>query len=64
MVEEVPEIKDRIEVIFEDIANQGIKEKYGLLTPPVIIMNDSIYLEGHVPVIKKLSREILEKLKF
>ena len=62
MIEEVPGIKDRIEVIFEDIATQGIREKYGLLTPPVIIMNDSIYLEGHVPVIKKLSREILDQL--
>ncbi len=62
MLEEVPRIKERIEVIFEDIATQGIKEKYGSLTPPVIIMNDSIYLEGHVPVIKKLSREILDQL--
>ena len=62
MLAEVPRIKDRIEVIFEDIATEGIREKYGLLTPPVIIMNDSIYLEGHVPVIKKLSRDILEQL--
>ncbi len=62
MLEEVPRIKERIEVIFEDIATQGVREKYGEITPPVIIMNDSIYLEGHVPVIKKLSREILDQL--
>ena len=62
MIEEVPGLKDRIEVIFEDISTQGIRDKYGQLTPPVIIMNDSIYLEGHVPVIKKLSRAILDQL--
>ncbi len=62
MIEEVPGLKERIEVIFEDISKQAIREKYGQLTPPVIIMNDSIYLEGHVPVIKKLSRTILNQL--
>jgi len=62
MVKEVPGLKDKIEVIYENIFKKEIIEKYGKLIPPVIIINDSIYLEGHVPVIKKLSRTILEEL--
>jgi hypothetical protein len=63
MLAEVPNIKENIKVIYEDIRDERIMKKFGDHTPPVIIINDSIYLEGHVPVIKKLSKKILEELR-
>ena len=62
MVEEVPGLRENIEVIFENVLSKRIIDKYGERNPPVIIINNSIYLEGHVPVIKKLSRAILKEL--
>ena len=62
MVQEVPGLKDKVEISFENIASNNIIEKYGVLTPPVIIINNSVYLEGHVPVIKRLSKTLLDLL--
>ncbi len=62
MLEDVPKIKENIELIYEDITSDEVIEKYGVLIPPVIVINNSIYLEGHVPIIKKLGREILNLL--
>ena len=62
MLEEVPVIKEKIEVIYDNIASIQIIEKFGELDAPVIIINNSIYSEGHVPIIKKLSRTILDLL--
>ena len=62
MLEEVPVIGDNIEVFYEDITSDKIIEKYGVRVPPVIVINSYIYSEGHVPVIKKLGRKILNLL--
>ena len=62
MLEDVPAIRENIEILYEDITSEKIIEKYGIRVPPVIIINNSIYSEGHVPVIKKLGRKILNLL--
>ncbi|MFX1258029.1 MAG: thioredoxin family protein [Promethearchaeota archaeon] len=64
ILEKVPIIKKNVKVIYDDITSDKIIEKYGLLTPPVIIINDLIYSEGHVPIIKKLGSEILNLLNY
>ncbi|MFX1394750.1 MAG: thioredoxin family protein [Promethearchaeota archaeon] len=64
MIEEVPAIRENIEIFYEDITSEKVIEKYGVLVPPVIIINNAIYSEGHVPVIKKLGREILNMLNY
>lgn len=62
MLEAVPVIKEKIEVIYDNIASIQIIEKFGELDAPVVVINNSIYSEGHVPIIKKLSRAILDLL--
>jgi hypothetical protein len=54
----IPEFKEKIEVSYEDIyLNDNIK-KYGELTPPAIVIANQILTEGHVPIMKKLARDL------
>ena len=54
----VPEFKDKIDVSYEDIYSPENIEKYGELTPPVITINNHVLTIGHVPIMKKLAREL------
>ncbi len=63
MLEEFPELKNNIEIMYQDVESKEITEKFGLLERPVVILNDTIFSEGHVPILKKLSREIITLLK-
>ena len=63
MMEEISEFKDKVEIIYEDIFSKSLTDKYGELKEPVIIVNDIIFSQEHVPIMKKLSRRLLELLK-
>ena len=60
MLEELPEIKENVELDYENVYEAEMIDKYGDLMPPVVIINENIFSEGHVPIIKKLSRELLK----
>jgi len=62
MIEAIAEFKDKVEIIYKNIASKEVIDKYGSLERPVVIINDRIFSEGHVPIIKKLSRELLKIL--
>lgn len=63
MLETFPDFKEKIEIQYWDISSNQIIKKYGELTAPVVILNDSVFSEGHVPIIKKLCREIIDSLE-
>lgn len=48
---------------YEDIESLDNKKKYGHLTPPAIIIEDRVIIEGHVPIMKKLARDLYELIK-
>ncbi|MFW9972361.1 MAG: thioredoxin family protein [Candidatus Odinarchaeota archaeon] len=54
----IPEFKEKIEVSYEDIYLSDNIKRYGELTPPAIIIEDHILIEGHVPIMKKLARDL------
>ena len=58
MFTSVPEFKDKINVSYEDIYSPDNIKKYGNLLPPVIAIDDHVLVEGHVPIIKKLARDL------
>ena len=63
MLEAFPEFKEHIEIRYKNIDSDEIIDRYGKLTAPVVILNDSIFSEGHVPIIKRLCRQILDSIK-
>ena len=62
MMEAFAEFKDNVEIIYNDTASKEVIDKFGSLERPVVIINDRIFSEGHVPIIKKLSRELFKIL--
>ena len=63
MFARIPEFKEKIEVSYEDIYSDDTKKKHGVLIPPTIIIEDNILIEGHVPIMKKLARDLFRLLK-
>ncbi|TFG12602.1 MAG: hypothetical protein EU535_06060 [Promethearchaeota archaeon] len=63
MLEAFPEFKERIEIRYKNIDSDDVIERYGKLTAPVVILNNIIFSEGHVPIIKRLCRQILDSTK-
>ncbi|MFX1390832.1 MAG: thioredoxin family protein [Promethearchaeota archaeon] len=59
----IPELKEKIEVNYEDIESTDIVKNRGIITPPAIIINDNILIEGHVPIMKKLARDLLQLIE-
>jgi len=60
MLEAFPEFKERIEIRYKNIDSDDVIKRYGKLIAPVVILNDIIFSEGHVPIIKRLCRQILD----
>ncbi len=60
---EIPEFKQKIDVCFEDIDKIDVKHKYGAVNPPAIIIQKRILFEGHVPIMKKLARELYQLIE-
>lgn len=63
MLEAFPDFKEKIEIQYLDISSDLVLKKYGELTAPVVLINDIIFSEGHVPIIKKLCREIMDSIR-
>jgi hypothetical protein len=55
-------LKDKVEIIYKDVTSKDVVEKYGNLEPPVVFINGILFTKGHVPIIKKLGKKILEML--
>ena len=62
MIQEFPEFKDKVDLKFNDVTSKETRDKYGELNPPVIFIDEKIFSEGHVPIIKKLKQSILKSL--
>ena len=58
MFASIAKFKEKIEVSYEDVYSNDAKKKYGDLIPPTIIMEDHVLVEGHVPIMKKLARDL------
>lgn len=63
MLEAFPDFRNELDIQYSDVSSDKIIKKYGELTAPVIILNDLIFSEGHVPIIKKLCRKIVDSMK-
>ena len=63
MLEAFPDFKNELDIQYSDVSSDKIIKKYGELTAPVVILNDIIFSEGHVPIIKKLCRKIVDSMK-
>jgi hypothetical protein len=63
MFASIEEFKEKIEVSYEDIYSNDIKNKYGDLIPPAIIVENKILMEGHVPIMKKLARDLFKLIE-
>ena len=63
MLKSFPNFRNELEIQYIDVSSDKIIKKYGELTAPVIILNDIIFSEGHVPIIKKLCRKIIDSMK-
>ena len=63
MIEALPDFKDNIELQYISNSAEELETEYGKFERPAVIINDSIFSQGHVPIIKKLCREVLELLK-
>ena len=63
MVDAFPEFGDQVDIRFiEDSPNEAENEHRDFQRP-VIVINGTIFSHGHVPIIKKLSREVIGILK-
>ena len=62
MLEAFPDFRKKIEIQYWNIDSEEIIKKYGDLTAPVVILNDNVFSEGHVPIIKRLCRTILDSM--
>ncbi len=60
MFSSIPEFEQKIEVSYEDVYLSDSIKKYGNLTPPAIIIDDQVLTEGHVPIMKKLARDLFK----
>ncbi len=63
MLKSFPTFRHELEIQYIDVSSDKIIKKYGELTAPVVILNDIIFSEGHVPIIKKLCRKIIDSMK-
>ena len=62
MLEAFPDFRNELDIQYSDVNSDKIVEKYGELKAPVVILNDIIFSEGHVPIIKKLCRKIVDSM--
>lgn len=63
MFASIPEFKEKLGVSYEDVYSELNIKRYGDLIPPVIIIEDRILTEGHLPIIKKLALELFNLIE-
>ena len=59
MIQNIPDLKNAIKIEYKNIFLKETVERFGEMTPPVVMINSRIFSEGHVPIIKKLSGELI-----
>ena len=59
MMEAFPEFKVNVEVQYIEDPLDASQIEYKDYQRPLVIVNDEIFSHGHVPIIKKLSREVM-----
>ncbi|MFX0077113.1 MAG: thioredoxin family protein [Candidatus Hermodarchaeota archaeon] len=62
MMETTNIFKEKVEIIYMDATSKEVIEKFGELEAPAVFINGKLFTKGHVPIIKKLGKEILEML--
>ncbi|MBY8986060.1 MAG: hypothetical protein KGD65_13375 [Candidatus Lokiarchaeota archaeon] len=63
MFASIPNFQEKIELSYEDVYSNETKKKYGDLLPPAIIFEDHVLTEGHVPIMKKLARDLFRVIE-
>ena len=63
MVKAFPEFGDQVEVQYTEDSPNEAENEYRDFQRPVVVINDTIFSYGHVPIIKKMSREVIGILK-
>jgi len=63
MINAIPILKEKVDIEYANIELEENVKKYGKLTPPVVIINGSIFSEGQIPIIKKLSSQLFNLVK-
>jgi hypothetical protein len=63
MLSEIPVLKEEVKIDYENITSNENAEKFSGMTPPILLLNNIVFSEGHVPIIKKLSRELLNLIR-
>lgn len=63
MVDAFPEFRDKVDVEYKEDSPDEKENEYRDLQRPVIVINNTIFSHGHVPIIKKMSREVISLLK-
>jgi hypothetical protein len=63
MLLEIPLLKEKVDVEYESITTKKNAEKYSNMIPPIVLINGTLFSEGHVPIIKKLSNELIKLSK-
>jgi hypothetical protein len=64
MIDAFPEFGDKVDVQYFEDNNSKLEKPYRDLQRPVVVINDTIFSQGHVPIIKKLSREVIAILQY
>ncbi|MFX1277336.1 MAG: hypothetical protein ACFFBP_12895 [Promethearchaeota archaeon] len=63
MIEALPDFRDNIEIQYKYKSPEDLETDHANIERPAVIINDSIFSQGHVPIIKKLCKEVIELLK-
>jgi hypothetical protein len=62
MIDAFPEFGDRVDVQYTEDSPDESKNEYREFQRPVVVINNTIFSHGHVPIIKKMSREVISLL--
>ena len=62
MIDAFPEFGDQVKVQYTEDSSNESENKYRDFKRPVVVINNTIFSHGHVPIIKKLSREVISIL--
>ena len=62
MLDAFPEFRDQVDIHYIEDSSDDSENKYSEFLRPVVVINNTIFSYGHVPIIKKLSREVISIL--
>jgi hypothetical protein len=62
MLDAFPEFGDQVDVHYTEDSSDESENEYRDFHRPVVVINNTIFSHGHVPIIKKLSRAVISIL--